>query len=246
MLADVQPGYDIYCTAKGDCLNKVNPSNPWVAVGGTSAAAPLFAGGLALVDEALRQQGRQQLGNADSLLYEIARSRAKSAVFDDVTTGDNDLGPYFGDHKALGCCTARRGYDDASGLGSVDLAQLAVAATELQPRLASVGVSLPRQRPLARHHLLARVTCSRHCLVASIADVTVDSSESFTVRSSIYVLGGKGAKQVKLSFSNRELGELKAALGAHSTPQATVFGAIVDSGGNIERVSRGRNLRITS
>ncbi|MGI8506935.1 MAG: S53 family peptidase, partial [Solirubrobacteraceae bacterium] len=64
MLADVLPGYDIYCTAAGDCLNAQN-ANPWVPVGGTSAAAPLFAGGLALVDQVLREHGKQNLGLAN-------------------------------------------------------------------------------------------------------------------------------------------------------------------------------------
>ena len=43
--------------ATGDCVTNANP-NPWQTVGGTSAATPLLAGGLALVDQQLRLNGR--------------------------------------------------------------------------------------------------------------------------------------------------------------------------------------------
>lgn len=244
LLADVVPGYDIYCTARRDCLNKVNPGNPWVAVGGTSAAAPLFAGGLALVDEVLRARGRQQLGNANSLLYRVARSRAAAAVFSDVTTNNNDLGPFLGRHRRLGCCTAHRGYDAASGLGSVNLAALAFVASGVAPRIAKVGVSLPRQRPLARRRLLARVFCSRHCLAQSLAVVSIAGSRPFTVRSGIYLLSRRGSRQTRLGLSKRELRELYRGRRVHKKLHATVYGVIVDSSDNIERISRGHRLRI--
>ncbi len=244
LLADVVPGYDIYCTARGDCLNKVNPSNPWVAVGGTSAAAPLFAGGLALVDQALRIRGRQQLGNANPLLYRVARSRVGGAVFSDVTTNNNDLGPFIGRHRSLGCCTAHPGYDAASGLGSVNLSNLAAAAIGLQPRLAQVGVALPRQNPLGHRRLLARVSCSRHCLVSSLAVVTVGGSRPFFVRAGIYLLTRRGSRQVSLGLSRRGLREMHQGLRAHQKVYATVFGVIVDSSDNIERLSGARRLRI--
>jgi len=246
LLADLQPGYEIYCTAHGDCLNRGNPSNPWVAVGGTSAAAPLLAGGLALVDQVLRKQQRQQLGNANALLYRIARSGAGASVFGDVTTNDNDLGPYIGKHRSLHCCSARPGYDFASGLGSVNLYRLALLAAGLTPRLASVGVSLPRQRPLARRHLVVRVSCSRRCLVASLGVVTIGRAKPFFVRSGSYLLARRGSRQIALGFSRRELRRMRAALRERQRLYATVLGVIIDSSGNIERVSRPRRLRITS
>ncbi len=74
MLADTSPGYAIYCTAKGDCQD-APPAGPWGEFGGTSAGTPLLAGGLALVDEALRKNGRQDIGLANPLLYKVARTR---------------------------------------------------------------------------------------------------------------------------------------------------------------------------
>ena len=75
MLADIAPGYTVFCSATPDCVNSES-TNPWQTVGGTSAATPLLAGGLALVDEALRLNGRHDVGFANPLLYKIGRNGA--------------------------------------------------------------------------------------------------------------------------------------------------------------------------
>ncbi len=246
MLADVAPGYDIYCTARGNCVN-AQASGPWVAVGGTSAAAPLLAGGLALVDETLRQHGKQNLGLANPLLYKLDRGYSAAGVFSDVTTGDNDIGRYLriGRGKPLGCCSARPGYDFASGLGSVDLAKLAFLATALQPAVARVGLSLPRrQRPVARHHVLAKVTCSRRCLVEAVAFVSIPRSRVIEISSHTHLLRHRGRRTVVLRLSRKDGRRLRRSLRAHRRIYAVVYGVIVDSGGNVEAISRGHRLRI--
>ena len=68
MLADIIPGYAVFCSAQGECINAGN-SNPWQSVGGTSASTPLLAGGFALVDQELRMHDRQDLGLVNPLLY---------------------------------------------------------------------------------------------------------------------------------------------------------------------------------
>ena len=241
MLADVLPGYNIYCTARGDCINSQN-SNPWVPVGGTSAASPLFAGGIALVDETLREHGKQNLGLANPLLYKLDRGDAATHVISDVVTGGNDLGAYLsgGNHKPLGCCTAGPGYDLASGLGSVDLAKFAFLATATQPAIAQVGISLPRQRPVARHHVLAKLSCSRRCIVEALGVIAIPGARSIRLSSSMHLLQGKGRQTVQLDLSGADRGRLRRGLRAHKPIYATVAGAIVDSGGNVERLSRGR------
>ena len=104
MLADTRPGYEIYCTAASDCGTGAS-AHPWVALGGTSAGTPLLAGGLALVDQDLRERGQQNVGFADPLLYKVASSSAAALTLSDVVTGSNDLsGSIFG--RALGCCSA--------------------------------------------------------------------------------------------------------------------------------------------
>ena len=93
-------------------------------VGGTSAAAPAFAGILALVE----QKAGHRLGDANVILYQLAKSKY-SSVFHDVTTGDNSVycktgSPNCGANNFLTGYDATTGYDLASGLGSVDIANL--------------------------------------------------------------------------------------------------------------------------
>lgn len=97
-------------------------------IGGTSAAAPAFAGILAL----LQQEVGSRLGQVDYVLYGLAKSKY-STVFHDVTTGDNSVScqastpnctPDTLNFEFLSGYNATTGYDNASGLGSVDAAQL--------------------------------------------------------------------------------------------------------------------------
>ncbi len=79
--------------------------------GGTSAASPSFAGLMALVVESM---GARQ-GDANTAFYSLANNQRSggAAVFHDVTTGNNSVPGVTG-------FTAAAGYDQASGLGSVD------------------------------------------------------------------------------------------------------------------------------
>ncbi|MBO0780244.1 MAG: S8/S53 family peptidase, partial [Ktedonobacteraceae bacterium] len=56
--ADPQTGYAVYCTVSASGC----PSSGNVTVGGTSAAAPLWAGSAALMNEYLQKQGKSPLG----------------------------------------------------------------------------------------------------------------------------------------------------------------------------------------
>jgi len=99
----------------------------FTGVGGTSAAAPAFAGMLALVSQS---QGGVRLGQADNVLYNLAaQSALYPSVFHDVTAGNNSVvcmanTPNCGANGFLAGYNTGTGYDAASGLGSVDAAQL--------------------------------------------------------------------------------------------------------------------------
>src|SRR6185369_5983532 len=59
-------------------------------VGGTSAAAPLWAGFLALVNQQAAANGKPAIGNLNAILYSIGRgSNNYSTVFHDITAGNN-------------------------------------------------------------------------------------------------------------------------------------------------------------
>jgi uncharacterized membrane protein len=81
------------------------------AVGGTSAAAPSFAGLIALADQ---KEGARQ-GNVNTILYPLAalQSTSGAAVFHDIKTGNNTVTGVTG-------FSAATGYDLASGIGTVD------------------------------------------------------------------------------------------------------------------------------
>jgi subtilase family serine protease len=86
----------------------------WSVVGGTSEAAPLFAGMVALA----AQRARHPLGAINPALYRLA-SRPNSGIVD-VDSGDNSYGDVTG-------YTARRGYDLATGLGTIDASRFVPA-----------------------------------------------------------------------------------------------------------------------
>ncbi len=248
MLADVAPGYAIYCSATSDCVNSQN-RNPWQGVGGTSAATPLLAGGFALVDQELRAHQRQDLGLANPLLYQIGRSpTVRAAVFSDVLSIGNDVGPFIsGSGRGLGCCTAGVGYDDASGWGSINLASFAAVALGIQPKIVGVGLSIRGgQRPVAAKHIDATVSCTGKCVLGAFAVVQIGRAKPFKVLSNLYVLRSRGKKTAKINFSRGQLGKLRAGLAAHKRIEAGVVGAIVDAGGNIERRSKTKLVRIKS
>ncbi|MBX5442968.1 MAG: S8 family serine peptidase [Solirubrobacteraceae bacterium] len=146
-LADTGPGYAYYCTAPA-CVERLDPGGAggWMTVGGTSAAAPLVAGGIALADEAAARRGQPPLGFASPLIYEIGRSKAAAQVIRDVTQGSNDVGtairPPLSNGRPLGCCDATPGYDLASGWGSLSIPRFSDAALGYGRRTARAPVRL--------------------------------------------------------------------------------------------------------
>jgi uncharacterized membrane protein len=102
---------DVSLTASGHDGYLIYLSGQLDSVGGTSAAAPSFAGLMALVDQ---KTGAKQ-GLINSILYPLAMNQAAggAAVFHDTQSGNNSVPGVTG-------FAATVGYDLASGLGSVD------------------------------------------------------------------------------------------------------------------------------
>jgi uncharacterized protein (TIGR03437 family) len=96
--------------------------------GGTSVATPVFAGMVVLLNQYLVSKGIQSkpgLGNINSMLYRLAQSTPQA--FHDVTQGDNIVPCQTGTPDCANGFfgySAGPGYDLATGLGSVDAAQL--------------------------------------------------------------------------------------------------------------------------
>jgi subtilase family serine protease len=130
------PGF-VFCTSDASlfaqegqtssCSNGLLGSNGRVTTaGGTSFAAPIFAGIVALLNTAQRGAG---LGNINAQLYNLAAvPAAYASAFHDITSGTiacvagAECNPVGQEGYA-----AKTGYDEATGLGSIDFNQLLAA-----------------------------------------------------------------------------------------------------------------------
>ena len=120
-----------------------------VQVGGTSAATPVFAGMLALLNQDLKSSG---VGNINATLYQLAVS--SPAMFHDIVN-NNNIVP-CGSGCDLGY-NAGIGYDPTTGLGSVDAFNLVngwAAATAVGP--APVVTAVSQRGQLRRWSRIAR------------------------------------------------------------------------------------------
>ncbi len=102
-VASPDPGLSIFVRGK------------WAAAGGTSVAAPIWAGFLARVNAARLDAKKSRLGAANAALY--ASGRTGPASFRDVVRGDNGYAGVSG-------FSAAKGWDPVTGLGSPDLSRL--------------------------------------------------------------------------------------------------------------------------
>jgi len=93
-------------------------------IGGTSAAAPLWAGFAALVNEQAVAQGQPAVGFLNPAIYAIGRSPNYASCFHDITTGDNT---WPGSPNLFHAAT---GYDLCTGWGSPNGANLIYALLE--------------------------------------------------------------------------------------------------------------------
>jgi len=104
--ADPLTGYAIYDSTSG-CRGQ----QCWGVVGGTSAAAPLWAGLIALANQAGPKQGLRSAGFLNPALYRLGNGAAGASgasPFHDITAGGNLFYP------------ATPGWDYSTGWGSPD------------------------------------------------------------------------------------------------------------------------------
>ena len=113
-------------------------NNKYTLAGGTSFATPIFAGFIAILNGVEHASGQ---GNINPELYKLAADPATYAsAFHDITSGTNACPPGAGNCSTAGQSNyaATVGYDEATGLGSVDFNALAKAwpsgsSANLQP-----------------------------------------------------------------------------------------------------------------
>lgn len=104
-----------------------------VAVSGTSASSPVFAGLLSLVNGELLASGRPSLGFVNPLLYKL---RSQAGVYNDITEGSNNCAAGPEDNHT--CCsygfTATSGWDPVTGLGSINFENFKDAVLSYSPK----------------------------------------------------------------------------------------------------------------
>jgi hypothetical protein len=128
-------GHDAYLLClDGSCTPDSTGRISFDGYSGTSAATPSFAGIMALI---VQKTGARQ-GQADYVLYGLAASEALSScnasnsaappaancIFNDVTSGNNAVPGERGYGTSAARYQATAGYDLATGLGSVNVANL--------------------------------------------------------------------------------------------------------------------------
>jgi len=172
--ADPNTGYVIYDYGMGG----------WLAIGGTSAAAPLWAALVALAD-AWPACSAGPVGFINPSLYAIAGGSEGSAALNDVTRGDNDL-LYQGGARYQ----ATFGYDLATGLGTPE------GANPLGHGLVEQMCALPESggakyaSPTKSSVSASRVTLKANGASLSIVTVSLRSANGAPLAAKRVILAG--------------------------------------------------------
>jgi uncharacterized protein (TIGR03437 family) len=209
--------------------------------GGTSFGAPIFAGIAALLNQYLVSSGAQSgpgLGNINPKLYSLAQTA--SGAFHDVTSGDNMFSvacPPFN----RGTCSASPavgysagvGYDQVTGLGSVDVVKLVNAWTGASVTPPSSGVSV--------NLVTSESTVASTDTVFLIATVTgangvtpsgaVEFSAGSAVLGSVALVGSAGTATATLPVSGSQLASGGTITATYSGSSASVGISVSSSGG---------------
>ena len=103
----------------------------WGLGGGNSTATPLTAAIVALVLQQEEEAGRPALGSLNPLLYQLARGPSYDSLFYDVVKGTSSTRPKTPAARTPAGGAAQRGYDLATGLGTLKATPFAEAVAAL-------------------------------------------------------------------------------------------------------------------
>jgi subtilase family serine protease len=191
------------------------------AVGGTSAAAPTFSAVLALVNQYIGNTG---MAPVNPTLYSLAASQP--SVFHDVVSGDNKVPCSSGTTNCPAGTTtigftSGTGYDQVTGLGSIDafamaqaLSPFSVSATPLSPASIAAGTSTTTTITVTPNNGFTG-TVSFSC-----SGLPAGASCSFSPTT---VTGGSGSTQLTIqTAANTGAGTTSVTVkGSSGTPSAT-------------------------
>ena len=244
------PGY-LYCSSDsnatgitGSCSSGFRDSNNQylTLAGGTSFAAPIFAGMLALINQKENSTGQ---GLINSTLYTMAaNSGTYASAFHDITSGSNacTAGSTYCSSAGAASYSATTGYDQATGLGSIDFNNLLSSWT------GSASSSLESTTTA-----LSAATSTPSAGVADVITITV-SAESSTITTTpsgtltVVVDGATQTSSLTLSNGSASYTFSSTSSGAHvifaqysgdSTFAASSGTVVLDVGGTSGTSSSG-------
>ncbi|GGG92464.1 protease pro-enzyme activation domain-containing protein [Silvibacterium dinghuense] len=214
--------------------------------GGTSFGAPIFAGMLAILNQKLNSTGQ---GVVNSTLYTMAAdSTTYASAFHDITTGNNECtaGSSYCSSTSGGEThyTTNTGYDEVTGLGTVDFYNLLTD----WPTSTSSGASLTSSTTT-----LSAATTTPSSGASDVITITVASGSSSVTTAptgtlTITVDGTTETSSLALSsgsasytFSSTTTGDhtIVATYSGDSTYAASTGSLVVDVGGTTSTSSNG-------
>lgn len=161
--ADPNTGYAIYSNGS------------WTLFGGTSCAAPLWAAFTALVNQQRAASKLPPLGFANPTLYTLGNSQATATDFHDITVGNNFV------------YQAGPGYDNATGWGSYNGANLFASLTNSTASLPSVNITSPANGATVSGTINVTATATSSNGITHV-DFYVDSTLTTSVTASPYTI----------------------------------------------------------
>lgn len=236
------------CAYEGECAAGSGENAEVLLTGGTSASAPAMAGIMALVNQ---KWGRQ--GQANNVLYALAQQ--KPAAFHDVTVGSNTE-ICGGASDPPNCLLqwngiygtpqypATSGYDQASGLGSVDASVLvnqwnAITFKPTQTSLQLAGAKVVHGTPLT---LTATVTgtgsapptgsvaiLTNAALPASASQTAIPLNAGTASASINYLPGGQYEVTAQYGGDNIYAGSTSAPAAVTITPETSAINFTLSS-----------------
>lgn len=204
------------------------------AFGGTSVPAPSFAGLIVLLNQKLGSGG---VGNVNPKLYSLAPSGWSTGMFHDVTTGNNIV-TVSCSHRQITCnnpsvgYSAGVGYDQTTGLGSVDAYNLITGwnggstTTPAPPPSPSISMTLLSNVSTVASNDVAYITATVSSTNGTTPTGTVSFSISGTNLGTAVLTGSAGSATATLVVNAFQLpvgsGTVTATYNGTSTASVTI------------------------
>ena len=238
------PGY-LYCSSDSSAWNNDQvascnagfrdaASGLLTVAGGTSFAAPIFAGMVALINQQANYTSGQGLIN--KTLYTLAAdSTTYGSAFHDITSGNNDCTAGSSYCASTAGFSAGVGYDQVTGLGSVDLENLAAAWP------ANTGVALIGTTTTVTPSISAPAVNVSDTFTVTVTSDTGSTIPTGTVTFSVdgatpgkgIALNSTGSATFSTSFATAAVHTVLAAYSGDSTHASSTGSVSVTVGGGV-------------